>query len=351
MPAIDEATLKKQIREQDFGRVYLLYGEEPYLVSEYGRRIARKAAGGAMEDFNLQTFDGRAPVEEIAEAAEALPLMAERKCVVVVDYDADSANAAETAKMKQLLADPPASCVLVFRQQSVAVNAKKSAKWRSFIKQVEECGCSVHFPRRDSAALAKFLTDTASGMGYTFSGDCGRYLIRQCGTDLTNLLGELEKICAFSGPETSITRETIDAVAVKTTETAVYKLANALVSGNYGEAYALLDTLFYQREEPVFILGSLASAYIDLYRAKAALESGTPVTEIAKAFDYRGLEFRLRNAARDCRRLTMEQLRRSLDWISQTDLALKSTRTDPRVLLEELLARLLMTAAGGRAEG
>lgn len=350
MPAIEEAALKKQLREKNFSRVYLLYGEEPYLVNEYAGRVIARVAGGPMEDFNLQYFDGKAPVEEIAEAVEALPLMAERKCVVVSDYDAEGASASETAKMKQLLADPPESCVLLFRQRSVEVNPKKSAKWRNFIKLVEQCGSSVAFAKKDAASLAKSLIEQAAGRGYTLSGDCAKYLIRQCGQDLTMLLGEMEKICAFCGEDTEITREAIDTVVVKTPETAVYRLANALISGQYEDAFGILDTLFYQREEPIFILGALSSAYIDLYRAKAGIESGTPIPELAKTFDYRGMDFRLRNAARDCRRLTMEQLRQSMEWIFQTDLRLKSTRTQPRILLEELLAKLLLTASQGRVK-
>ena len=318
------------------------------MVSEYSKRIISRVAGGPAADFNLQYFDGKAPVEEIAEAAEALPMMAQRKCVVVSDYDAESANAAETGKLKQLLADPPPSCVLLFRVRSVEVNPKKSAKWRSFIKLVDQCGYSVPFPRREGAALNKLLIDAAAKRGCAITGDCAKYFIRQCGTDLTTLLGELEKLCAFCSGEGVITQEAVDAVVVKTPETAVYRLASALISGKYGEAFGVLDTLFYQREEPVFILGTLSAAYIDLYRAKAALESGTPVPELAKAFDYKNLEFRLRNAARDCRRLTMEQLRQSLEQIAQVDLKLKTTRTEPQVLMEELLARLLLIASQGK---
>ena len=71
-------------------------------------------------------------------------------------------------------------------------------------------------------------------------------------------------------------------------------------------------------------------------------------TEVAKLFEYRNMEFRIRNAARDCRKLTIEQIRESLEWIFQTDLKLKSTRTQPRILLEELLSRLLLTASQER---
>ena len=55
-------------------------------------------------------------------------------------------------------------------------------------------------------------------------------------------------------------------------ETTVFLLSNALVRGDYSKAYALLDLLMAQREEP-YQLAVLSSAYIDMYRVRAAIEA------------------------------------------------------------------------------
>lgn len=60
-------------------------------------------------------------------------------------------------------------------------------------------------------------------------------------------------------------------------ETTVFLLSNALVRGDYSKAYALLDLLMAQREEPYTILAVLSSAYIDMYRVRAAIEAGKNV--------------------------------------------------------------------------
>ena len=131
-------------------------------------------------------------------------------------------------------------------------------------------------------------------------------------------------------------------MVTKNLETTVFLLSKALVAGNYEKAYELLDLLFGQNEEPVSILAVLSSAYVDMYRVRAALQSGQPVFELAKTFDYKGKEFRLRNAERDGAGMSTEMLRESLDALLQTDVALKSTRTDNRLWMEELIARLLL---------
>ena len=338
---MEEAALKKQLREKSFSRVYLLFGEEPWLVRHYTAQIAKKSVD-AFEEFNLQRFDDEASADQIAEAAEALPMMSERKCVIVSNYNAET-NASQTAKMAELLADPPESCVLVF-SCTREINWKKSSKWKNFREAVAAAGSVVEFPARDNAALSKFLVSLAQERGCSLPPDVCRYLLALCGSQMSVLENEMEKVCAFAGSG-ELTRAHCDAVCVQTQEAVSFRMANALTAGDYDTAYRLLDLLLYQREEPVSLLASISSAYVDLYRARAAIDSGQNALELSAPFDYKKMEFKLKNAARACRKFDLEQLRNCLDVLYQADRELKGTRTDPRVVLEKAMARLLLIAA------
>ncbi len=46
-----------------------------------------KAAGGSFSEFNLNEFGNEASMESIVDSAVALPLMSERKCVAIADYN------------------------------------------------------------------------------------------------------------------------------------------------------------------------------------------------------------------------------------------------------------------------
>ena len=58
----------------------------------------------------------------------------------------------------------------------------------------------------------------------------------------------------------------------------------------------MLDALFYQREEPVAIVGALATSYVDMVRVRAALEHGGSYGDAAQYGDYKGKDFRLKKA-------------------------------------------------------
>lgn len=346
---LKETELKKHLREQPIAPLYFFYGEESYLTAHYAAQVAAKAVGkDALAEFNYQKFDGQVcTVGELEDAAEALPLMAEHKCVVVRDYDVGGAPAAAHERLMALVSDPPAACVLVFWTDILHPDLKKNAKWKAFAAAVESVGVCAAFPRKSTGDIVKLLCAGAGRRGCGLRPDTARQLVEQCGDDLNLLLNELDKLCALAG-EGEITREMVASAATRNLEASVFDLSKALLQNNYARAYGILNGLFVNREEPVSILAALSNAYADLYRAKVAAAAGLPAESLAADFAYRGREFRLRYAARDSARIPLPVLRQSLEVLADADRRLKSTRADKRVVLEETAARLIvLTRTGG----
>ena len=52
MPEITETEFKKQIERGTFGSLYLLHGEEKYLLKLYANRLIEKACGDAFQSTN-----------------------------------------------------------------------------------------------------------------------------------------------------------------------------------------------------------------------------------------------------------------------------------------------------------
>ena len=91
----------------------------------------------------------------------------------------------------------------------------------------------------------------------------------------------------------------------------------------------------------------LATSYVDMYRVRSCIQSGQAVSTLSQYFDYKGKEFKLKNAERDSANLSMSVLKDSLQLLLDTDVALKSSRTDNRIIMEQLLAKLLMVSGKG----
>ncbi len=345
----NEAFLKQHIRDGSFAPLYFLYGDEPYLTSYYAGALATAVVGDDdMGSFNMVKIDGQeADFEAIEDAVLSLPLMAEKKCVVVRDFDAAAGSPTLQKRVLSLLQDPPESCVLIFFQIGVQPDFKKSAKWKAFQQAVDNVGVVAEFPRKTDTEAAKLLCSGASRRKVTLSMPNARRLVEQCGNDLSSLLGELDKLAAIVGEGNEITEAWIDNAATKHLEASIYDLSKAILRHDYTDSYTILSRLFHAREKAVDILARLSGAYADLYRAKLADIAGESVQNLAADFSYKGREFVLRNAARDCRLLSLETLRASLDLLAETDTRLKSSRCDERVALEQVAAQLIVLAKEG----
>ena len=345
-----EKDLKTALKNGELSSLYFLYGEEPYLTAHFADLIADTAVPkDGMEDFNRHVFDGTSLSLDALEAAvEAMPLMGEHTCVWVKDYDAGAANAATSERMKAILAKAEEPCVLLFSVTAFTPDVKKNAKWKAFLKDIDKHGVSVCFDHRSSADIAALLMRGAQKRGAVLQKNVAMMMVEQCGSDLFLLNNELDKLCAVVGNGGEITAAILDKVATRQLDASVYELSKALLQKRYDSAYACIAKLFACGEEPIRILAVLSETYVDLYRAKIASIGGEQAVALGEVFAYRGREFRLKNAARDCRALSLEALRESLDLLGTADTRMKSTSAKQhRLILEETVARLILLAKAG----
>lgn len=335
----NETEFKQDLKE-NLRRMYLLYGEEAYLTAHYTERIAELAVSEDLGGFNLQSFDGdTASVEQIEEAVNALPLMAERKCVILRDLDITAGDFAE--RLLPLFEDPPETTVTVLSFLHLQPQPKKNAKWKKLLEAVEKNGAVVCFSKKTAAEIARILCSGAVRRGCTLTLQNAERLVQQCGEDMLLLTNELDKLAALAdGGE--ITAPLIEKAATKNLDAKVFDLSKAILRHNRDGAYGILNTLLQQREDPVAILAVLSNAYADMYRVKIAQSAGNRPEAVSKAFSaYKGKEFRLRYAAQDAAALSVQALRHALDILAEADTQLKQSRVQPRFVLEEVLAKLL----------
>ena len=234
----------------------------------------------------------------------------------------------------------------MFWYPTLDFDGKRSSKWRKFLKQAEERGTVALCARRGQGDLLRFVTREAEKAGCALPRQAAQKLLEYAGQDLTTLQNEVEKLCAYAlgQGQGEVTLAMIEELVAKSTETTVFLLSGALVAGNYEKAYTLLDALFYQREEPIAILGALATSYVDMVRVRAALENGGTYGDAAQYGDYKGKDFRLKKAQQNVRGVPQQVLRESLHLLLEADMALKGSRLEPRIILDELIAKLLLAA-------
>ena len=323
----------------------LFYGDEPFLISFYARRLCDKANETfGMADFNFTELEGdKVTVESLADVMEAMPMFAPSKCVLLKDFDFAGLNKDDADFFLRCAEEMPDTTVLVLTYSNLSVDPK-SKKWEPLFDLVRRRGrlCDCCTPSRDE--LCVWLMKAAEREGASLDRDNACYLLDRVGTDMRRLRMEMGKLSAYADGE--ILPEHIDAIAVKQLDAKVYDMVRALSSRRFQESYHILAEIVEMGEEPEGILGAVGGTFADIYRAKLGNRAGKSAKEIAA--DFKLKDFRVTNALRDGNRYSEAYLTRCIEIVTETDNELKKSPPDKKIVLEKMIAQI---AAAGALNG
>ena len=79
------------------------------------------------------------------------------------------------------------------------------------------------------------------------------------GANMLQLQMEIEKLALYLGEEQEITVDLVEDLVAKTLEHDAFKMLNAYLANNASEALQIYHDLLRQKEEPIMLVGLLAS--------------------------------------------------------------------------------------------
>ena len=199
---------------------------------------------------------------------------------------------------------------------------------------------------RKTPELVKMLETGAAKRECRFGTGTARYLVEAAGDDIAILKNELEKLCAYKQGGI-IEKDDVDKVCIKTPEASVYNLSKWILARDAGQALSVLDELFFMRLEPMMILYTVSSVYVDMYRLYVTGKKGMKISETAALFGYKGREFVLERAVQNLKKMDFKRLSLSFNALILADKGLKTAGADPRTVLEQLTVRLIYIIAKG----
>jgi DNA polymerase-3 subunit delta len=333
--------IKDDIKKKSFRRVYLIYGDERFLINYYTRALTDAVVPQAERLMNHDVFEGKnIPISQITDAANTFPMFNDYRLVTVRDsglFAMKKKGEAEARRddadaMSAYLADVPPSTVLLF------VEADTDKRTRLF-KQVEKLGHAVNCAKPSPAELNKWVVNIFSKHGKTITPATAAALIHSVSGGMTAIDNEAEKLCAYAGGRDEITPDDIAAVVSPTLEARVFKLVDAAVSGNKAEAVKLYGDMLLLKESPFGILAMIVRQYRMILQCKAALEQNMRRYEIISEFGIR--DFVVDECIEQGRRLTMRQTVAALKACRDMEIRIKSGLMDAETGVELLVLGII----------
>ena len=264
--------LKEDLSAGTVGSAYVFYGEESYLREYYLGELRKKLVPPGFETFNYHALEGKdLTAQQLAETAEAMPMMSERTMISVTDWDLFKLGEDQREKLIALLEDLPPYCCIVFVYDTLEYKPNRTMK--KLCKALETYVETVEFPAASSADLLPWIARRFKALGKAVDHQTAEYLVFTCGGLMTGLVPEIEKIAAYAKGDW-ITQKDVDAVADPVLSAEVFKLSDAVLQGRYDQAASILGDLLKMQTEPIMILAALGSQLRRIWTARLALDAG-----------------------------------------------------------------------------
>jgi DNA polymerase-3 subunit delta len=314
MPVATPASVRKQIKAGTTDPVYLLTGEDDIEKAALAAEFAEGIDEG-LRAFNVERIhagdmttgerlaDG---VADLITAVRTIPMLAPRRLVTVTQAEAllapkreSAAAAAALEDLEALLKRPEPQTTLVFVAGAID---RRSRMFKLLARQatVVECGAI-----EDQADAERWIRTRVAAGGAEIDPAAARRLAERAGPDVRRLRGEVDRLLLYTMGQPRITLDDAREVAGPAALQDDWAMTNAIESGQAADALRQLALVLDSGAPPEKVLGQL------------------------------GWVVRTKFAA-----IAPDELRGAVDGVFRTDLALKSSAGDPRVLLERLVVEL-----------
>lgn len=340
--------LKQDLKTASFGRLYLFFGEERYLLDYYLESLKKKIMDGPAQDFNYHRFtQENMDLDVFAQAVEAMPMLAEHTLIQVDDYDLTKLSETSRDSLTTVLSDIPDYCTVVFVFDTVPY--KIDGRYKK-LKEAFAQGLEVEFARQAPKELNSWIRKHFKAYDKDISDPLCEYLTFLTGGSMSVLGSEIEKVASYaSGRE--ITKQDLDAVVIPVLDAEIFDLTDALTAYDYERALQKLRTLLQMQQEPILLLGAMGSQLRRLLYARACMEAGkgeSALGEMLKAATGRAPHpYVLQKTFTAARRVSDLFCARAVTLCLETDAKLKGFSGDDQRTLELLLLALAQETGHG----
>jgi DNA polymerase-3 subunit delta len=317
-----------------FPSVIALCGDERALIEEAIATVRKQVLSQGLADFNHDRISAKSvSISRIIDAANALPVMADKRLVEVFDVEAISAEDVEL--MSAYVLSPNPSSVLLFHLQGIDSRQK-------LVKMLDEKGFSYKFEHPSLDQMPVIAINRARAHSLSIDLEVAQLIVMETGTSLLLLERALEKLSLVAVDGRVTPFDVAEQVAQMALQDA-FALARAVATGDRSKAERYLAELEMAHELPLRLVGMLAWQLRQVLKARLLLDRGMADREIGRELSIYG--DRLQPILMTARKWRKEIHVLRLSRLCQLDRELKSSRATSWLWLEKMVMQLCPVSA------
>ncbi len=311
--------------------IYVIAGKESASVGVQCEKLLDQLVEPGERITGLFNVDpAQVSVSEVLDELRTLPFLTQRRVVLI--KAADDFVSENRRLLENYFDSPCPTGVLILTVTSWPARTKLAKKLPRVGKLISVSQPKPwQLPRRLAEyarqAYEKKLTDTAAEL-----------LIELAGDDLSRLYSEVDKLALFAHDEKTITTQHVELLVGHNRLFNCFAVIDAITAGNAAQAVDRLRNMFAMDKSTEFtFIGAFAFHFRRMFSAKALLEKGLNAAEVAtRVRIWANKEAFFEQLGK----MTLEQIGTNLQYLAETDYAIKTGRAKAKVAAEQFVLRL-----------
>ncbi len=243
--------LEKELKNEKLQSLYLLYGEEVFLLETCLKKI-KNLFGETIKGINFVTIDENNSNELIANI-ETPSFGYEKKLIIarntgLFKKEGKRKNAEITTLkekintyLKENIDIVKASVVLVFVEE-------EADNKQELYTTIDKLGMVCKFDYQKPIQIGKRMKAICQAYKVEIEDSTMQYFMECCGTNMQDLINEIRKLIEYVGEGGTIQKEDIDKLSVKKLESVIFDLTDSLGKKDIKKALQVLKNLIYAKE-------------------------------------------------------------------------------------------------------
>lgn len=328
--------LRTAFQRKNFAPLYLLHGEERWFIDRLQDVLLENAIAPHERDFNLDILYGTETDARTAlNACQAFPMMAERRLVIIRDFD----RMKENTLFKNLAEQPNPACVVFL------VCAGKPNMSHHPYRAIKAGGVVAEFKALYPNQVPRWIEALGKERGFALEDKAIQMLAEFVGSSLAPVAAEIDKLATYVGEREVITAEDIVQASGQTREVNVFELQRAVGERQVDRVLHITERLLQQSSNPTgesaSIVSVLTSFFIKLWQLTSLQAGRIPEKEMASNVGVS--PYFLKDYLAYLRRYDVRAIDNALSALLAADFELKGGSQRSERLVLDLMFRKMLT--------
>ncbi len=311
--------------------IYLFTGDDELLKREAVDKLKKALLGrDKSEALNFHVYDaGKSDIKEVMDALRSAPFISEKRLVVINNVDA--ADHKTGIAIKKYAENPSKSACLV-------LESSRTEQKGAFYEDIKRHAREVPFLVPKGDRITEWVQKEFRATGKMIHRPAAQLLKELKKDDINGLRNEINKLSAYAGRRSVITREDVELLAGSSPSRGVFEFVHALSKRDAKSALAISGELSRTKKSVPEILGMIGWQFRRIKKARELLRKGASARSASAKCKIP--PFFIERFMKEIKSFSAEELDRNIDHLLDADHSIKRGQARPQDALELLIVRV-----------